>query len=69
MAYTTDDLRNIEKAIASGTRTVQFGDRSKTYNSVAELRESHRLISDAINGTGGNRRILAVRTTTRRALS
>lgn len=37
MAYTTTDLQAIERAIASGARTVEFAERKVEYRSVAEL--------------------------------
>lgn len=37
MAYTQSDLTAIERAIASGTTTVQFQDRMVVYRSMSEL--------------------------------
>lgn len=45
MAFTTDQLTNLETAIAQGALSVRYGDRSITYNSYAEmirLRDSMR---------------------------
>ena len=48
MAFTLADLVAIQRAIASGARTVQFSDRSTTYRSLAELRAAERIISESL---------------------
>ena len=68
MSYTADDLANIRKAIASGSLEVQFGDRRRRYRSLAELREAERHIQTELSGDGGPRRVMAVRTGTRKAI-
>jgi hypothetical protein len=45
MAFTTDQLTELETAIAQGALSVRYGDRSITYNTYAEmirLRDSMR---------------------------
>lgn len=44
MAWTSDDLVAIEKAIANSSMTVQFRDRSRTYKSTDELLRIRKLI-------------------------
>lgn len=42
--WTSDDLAAIEKAIASGALKVEYNDRTVTYRSIKELKESRELI-------------------------
>lgn len=68
MAYTTQDLASIQRAIASGSRVVQFGDRRREYRSLDELRQIARDIQVGIEGDDAPRRVLSVRTSTRKAI-
>ncbi len=49
MAWTTTDLANIEAAIASGTLSVQFGDRRVQYQSIGELIKARDLIKAEVD--------------------
>ena len=44
MAWTTDDLEELEAAIASGVESFQFRDRSETYRGLKELQAIRRMI-------------------------
>lgn len=49
MAFTTDDLEAIRRAIASGERSVQFADRSVTYRSMEELLSAETRIASELS--------------------
>ena len=68
MAYTTTDLESINRAIASGSLSVAFGDRSRTYRSMSELREARDIIKGDLEAANGRRRPMGFRTSTRKAL-
>jgi hypothetical protein len=53
MAWTATDLATVETAIANGTLSVQFGDRSVTYRSISELMKARDAIKQSINATAG----------------
>ncbi len=40
MAYTSDQLAALERALASGEKMVRFGDRWTEFRSVSELRQA-----------------------------
>lgn len=42
MAFTRNDLVQLEAAIKSGTLSVQYGDRRVQYHSLSELRAARR---------------------------
>lgn len=51
MAWTESDIEVIERAISSGTLSVQFGDRSVTYRSINDLIKARNAMKSAINGS------------------
>ena len=50
MAFTTTDIDNLKKAIASGVRTVQRNGEMVTYNSFAEMHAALRLMEEEVAG-------------------
>jgi hypothetical protein len=52
MSWTTADLTAIERAIASGELSVNFGDRSVTYRSIDDLVRARNIIKEAITSLG-----------------
>lgn len=40
MAFTTDDVAKLERAIARGHKTVRYGDRTVEYHSMKEMRDA-----------------------------
>ena len=44
MAFSDSDLANIERAIATGTLSVEIEGRKVTYRSMADLREAREMI-------------------------
>ena len=69
MAYTATDLESINRAISSGSLTVAFGDRSRTYRSISELREARVLINADLEAASGRRRPMGFRTVTNKGLT
>ena len=64
MAFTTDDLTRIERAIAKGERRVTFSDRTVEYRDIADLLKARDAIKTAISHeTGTRRRIWPMRGT------
>ena len=51
MAWTESDIEVIERAIASGTLSVQYADRSVTYRSVTDLLKARNAMRAVINGS------------------
>lgn len=51
MAWTTDDLSEINKAIASGTTTVKYADREVSYRSLEEMLKIRDLIAKEVAGS------------------
>jgi len=51
MAYTQTDLDAINAAIASGTLSVSFSDRSVTYRSIDSLLKAKRIIEAELAST------------------
>lgn len=45
MAFTSDDLAALDRAIASGELTVRTGDRMVTYRSIDELKAARELVT------------------------
>lgn len=52
MAFTSDDLAAIDRAIASGELTVSHNGRTVTYRSMADLKSARALIADSLAGRG-----------------
>lgn len=59
MAWTSDDLTRIEKAIASGTTKVKFSDKEVTYRTIDELFRVRDEIKKAIGQNTKKTRVLA----------
>lgn len=53
MAYTTADLEALDKAIASGTLAVQYGDRRVQYRSMDELIKARAHVAGQIAASAG----------------
>lgn len=49
MAFTEEDLRNIEKAMASGERRVKIADKEVEYRSLSEMLTMYKLIQKVLN--------------------
>lgn len=58
MAWTQEDLDIIKAAIAEGARTVQYGDKSVTYQSLTDMLRIKSAIEDEL-GIGKKRRTVA----------
>lgn len=59
MAFVRADLEKLERAIASGTLTVRYGDRTITYQSTDALLRARKTVSgevEAAEGTTPRRR-------------
>ena len=56
MAWTTEDLTNIEVAIAQGTRRVRLGQREKEFHSIEQLEKARDMIKAEINATATDNR-------------
>lgn len=48
MAYTTQDLQTLERAIAAGVQQVRYGDRTVTYQSMEAMRDARKEIADEL---------------------
>ncbi|MGF6347914.1 phage head-tail joining protein [Variovorax sp. W2I14] len=55
MAYTTDDLDAIKRAISSGELTVSHNGRTVTYRSINDLLKAKADIEGELNAGAGNR--------------
>ncbi len=55
MPYTSTDLTGIQKAIATGARTVQFENRLVTYRDLAEMLRVEQIIADSLAGLSAAR--------------
>lgn len=51
--FTTDDVLQLERAIASGTSVVRYGDRTIQYQSLDAMRLARREMLDEINDAAG----------------
>jgi hypothetical protein len=56
MAYTYDDLANLQKALASGEKIVRFGDRWIEFRSVEELKQAIAEVKADLRTNEGTRR-------------
>ena len=54
-SYTQADLDSLKRALASGTRRVQFGDRSVEYASVDDLKKAISTVQAALDAQAGNK--------------
>jgi hypothetical protein len=59
MAYTTDNLAAIEKAIAEGTLEVSYGDKRVKYRSLSEMLQIRDLIRNELGLTASRVRKFA----------
>lgn len=48
MAFTTQDLMNVNEAIASGAKQVTIGNQSVSYRSMEELKTARQIIMDEL---------------------
>lgn len=48
MAYTQQDINDLERALAAGVRTVKRGDREVTYNSPEQMRAQLQRMKDEV---------------------
>lgn len=64
MAFTTDDLLRIERAIAKGERRVTFSDRTVEYRDISELMQARDAVQTEIRKqSGATRRVRPMRST------
>ena len=56
MAWTQQDLDDLDSAIASGALRVAYRDKVVTYRSLAEMLSTRQLIEDALAGNRGGRK-------------
>lgn len=56
MAFTQEDADKLRRAIASGALTVRYQDRTVTYRSLAEMRETLGMIEEELSGQRKARR-------------
>ncbi|GBH26724.1 phage head-tail joining protein [Burkholderia vietnamiensis] len=61
MAYTKQDLQNIQSAIAKGELEVQYADRRVKYRPIGELREARTEIIRDLNGAAGRSSLVRIR--------
>lgn len=64
MAYTTEHLDALRRALATGERRVSFGDKMVEYRSIEELQAAIRTVSAAVDRAAGTRAPRQVRVTT-----
>lgn len=50
MAWTTTDIEKIEKAIATGSRKVKYGDKEVEYHTLSEMMSLLELMRSEVNG-------------------
>lgn len=64
MAFSQTDLERIERAIARGTLTVRYADRTVTYQSMTDLIRARDLmrseLAESAGGTKGRKRTMRV---------
>lgn len=53
MAWTSNDLATLEAAIAQGVRTVRYGDKEVTYQTLDQMRRLRQEMIAEINGSKG----------------
>lgn len=64
MPWTTDDVSRLERAIASGKTSVQYGDRRIQYADLDAMRRARREMLDEIGAaTAGTKRSRVIRMT------
>ena len=52
MAYSMQDLRNLESAIASGERVVEYDGKKVEFRSIAELMRAKQVVMDSLIAAG-----------------
>lgn len=52
MAFTADDLAQLEKSIAQGATTVKYADKEVTYRSLSEMFNLREQIKDELGMNG-----------------
>lgn len=62
MAFTTEQLEAVERAIASGSLQVRYADKMRVYRSLDELLRIRDIMrtSLGVNGSGGTQQIRPV---------
>jgi hypothetical protein len=63
MAWTTDDVAKLEKAIAAGKTRVTFGDRTVQWADLDAMRRARREMLDEIAASSGTQRPRVIRLT------
>ena len=53
MAFTTADIEKLERAIATGTLSVRYADRTVTYQSTKDMITALRLMRGEVGGAAG----------------
>ena len=48
MAYTLEDYDKLKKAIVNGVQSVNYGDKSVSYRSLAEMKEALRIMESEL---------------------
>lgn len=48
MAYTLEDYEKLKKAIVNGVQSVNYGDKSVSYRSLAEMKEALRIMESEL---------------------
>lgn len=55
MAFTPTDIAKLKEAIATGARRVRYADgREAEFRSLAEMRETLRMMEDDVSGTSSS---------------
>lgn len=53
MSYSSQQLEALRAALASGSLTVEYGDRRITYRSISELQKAIQIVNEAVNPPPG----------------
>ena len=69
MAFTQSDLDAIDRAIASGTRRVQFENRLVEYGTLADLEKARNLITNELAVVSGRQQRRQIRVFTNKGFS
>lgn len=67
-AYTVENIAALKEAIASGATTVHYSDKSVTYRSLSELKETLATMTNEVLGVTKRRRVTKVITAGDKAL-
>lgn len=58
MAYTTEDLEQLEAALATGAKEVEYNDRKTTFRSIKELKEAIQVVKRSLGLVNSGGRLL-----------